>query len=421
MVFWLGADVEDAEYPNLVGDQDRSGAGGEVFPGRALAFDGVDQSAKVLDLGDLDVIEASTDFCVSAIFKANTNSSEKYIAGKGTTVSVVGKYGWYINANNLVRFVLQTSTGLADISTTIDGDADTDFHVFTSRIDLAGAKIYVYVDGVLINAGGTAFTGTIAAVSDSYGFVIGGSNATYVETEVRDVRIYHKDVTSAANLASLQKGEQLGDEVAWWFCEGTDLFEVLDASGNEYHLTAENFDSTSFVEGNWQSLMNKFGYAIDVTGPEQVVNGSFDTDTDWGVGAGWVIANGVATGTSTTSQLDQSGIFEIGRTYLLAHEIKNYVSGIIRWRCSNVVYSINRSASGIYSEFIVPDGLTIRTHMLSAFTGEIDNVSVKLYYDTAVPPDMSTGSGGLPTHDVFGNALTFAGQAKYTAIARDRS
>ena len=44
----------------------------------------------------------------------------------------------------------------------------------------------------------------------------GGGVQNYASTQIRDVRIYHKDVTSAANLASLQKGEALGDEVAWW-------------------------------------------------------------------------------------------------------------------------------------------------------------------------------------------------------------
>ncbi|KKK92913.1 hypothetical protein LCGC14_2698140, partial [marine sediment metagenome] len=38
---------------------------------------------------------------------------------------------------------------------------------------------------------------------------------------------------------------------------------VDDSAGTGYHLTAANFDSTSFVEGNFQSLFNKWGYYND--------------------------------------------------------------------------------------------------------------------------------------------------------------
>ena len=43
LAFLLGKIVEDAEYPNKIGDQDRAASSGEVFTGRAHAFDGVNQ------------------------------------------------------------------------------------------------------------------------------------------------------------------------------------------------------------------------------------------------------------------------------------------------------------------------------------------------------------------------------------------
>ena len=101
-------------------------------------------------------------------------------------------------------------------STTIDGNSDTDWHLFTAHIDISGLKVYVYVDGDLKNPGGTAFTGTFPAMADAYEFVIGAANNSggtgfdeYADTQIRDVRVYHKDVTSAANLALLQDGKRL--------------------------------------------------------------------------------------------------------------------------------------------------------------------------------------------------------------------
>jgi len=270
LVYLLDKPVEDAEYPNKIGDQDRVAVGGEIFPGRALAFDGVDQYASVADNGALDVNQASTDFVLSGWAKANADGNEEYLFGKYSTAILDGRYGFYKSSGNIVYFSITTSTGNIAIATPIDGDGNTDIHLFTARIDLTNSKIYVYTDGILENTGGTSFTGTIATLANDFEFYIGaGSNATgslplrFADTQIRDVRIYHKDVTSADNLASLQKGEALGDEVAWWFCEGNSTTRVDDSSGNNYHLTAANFDTTSFVEGNWQSLFNKYGYNND--------------------------------------------------------------------------------------------------------------------------------------------------------------
>ena len=73
LVFQLDTFVEDAEYPNKIGNQDRAAAGGEVFPGRALDFDGVDQYAYVADNGALDINQASTDFVLSGYMKTGSD------------------------------------------------------------------------------------------------------------------------------------------------------------------------------------------------------------------------------------------------------------------------------------------------------------------------------------------------------------
>ena len=97
IVYWLGRPVEDAEYPNKIGDQDREAAGGEVFPGRALAFDGVDQHAYVADNGALDINQASTDFCFSAKITTGSDiTTGQYILGKPVGGAKDGDYGAYL-------------------------------------------------------------------------------------------------------------------------------------------------------------------------------------------------------------------------------------------------------------------------------------------------------------------------------------
>ena len=430
LVWWLGKPVADAKYTNQVGDQDRVAAGGVVYPGRALAFDGVDQEAYISDNSDLDINQASTDFCISANFKASSTDASQYVLGKMINQSIDGRYGFYLTAANVVYGLFQTDSETVTQDMGIDGDTDTEFHLFTVRVDLSGKKIYFYTDEVLQNVGGTSYSGNFSALSNSYKFRIGAGNddspigdpVLYTETEIRDVRIYHKDITSAANLASLQKGEALGGDVAWWFCEGTDLLEVLDASGNGYHMTAANFDSTSFVEGNWQSLMNKYGYAIDVTGAEIIGDVDFDGLAWWSLLGNWAIAGGVLSTSNETNITYKADVLTLGRKYSFVAETKTVSAGDWRIGCGNGLYSSAIDSVGITevtlvctnNEYVYIDGLT-------SFTGEIESFSSKPFYDTAIPPDMSTAVDGVPTHDIFGNVLTFAGQAQYKAVARDRS
>ena len=170
--YWLGVTVGTAVYPNKIGDQDRVELGGEVFPGRANAFDGTNQYAYVADNGALDINQATTDFCLSGWAKANADGNIEYLFGKNLDNTITGRYGFLKPATNIVRFQFYTSTGLVNIDTSIDGDSDTDWHLFTARIDLSGSKVYVYTDGVLENPGGTSFTGTLATLANAYEFYL---------------------------------------------------------------------------------------------------------------------------------------------------------------------------------------------------------------------------------------------------------
>ena len=201
-------------------------------------FNGIDQDAHVADNGALDVNQATTDFCFGGWIKIGDDiTTAQRCIGKGNSILTNGRYSISIN-NSRLRTVLQTSDGTVGVDSGIIS-INTEYHAFV-RLDLTGKKIYFYIDGVLQNRGGTAFTGVPASLGSSYKYYLGAGNdggtgnpARWAECQLRDQRVYHKDVT--ANQAELMAGEKLGDEVAWW-C----LPDLEDISDNSYDLTGVN-------------------------------------------------------------------------------------------------------------------------------------------------------------------------------------
>ncbi|MCK5134881.1 MAG: hypothetical protein KAR19_03775 [Bacteroidales bacterium] len=437
LVYLTALQIGSAKYPNKIGDQDRVAAGGQNFTGRAYAFDGVDQCAYVADNGALDINQATTDFCLCGPIEITDLSEVGYVFGKNVGGAKDGRYGLHQNGGSLTCYV-ESSGGLISIADNITLTEQR--YSIVIHVDRSAKKVYFYIDSVLQNAGGTSYTGTIGTLANAYEFYLGAANSadgsglsSHWKGRINDVRIFHKNVTSASDLASLQKGERLGDEVAWWFCEGEDTLEVHDASGNGYHLTAQNFDSTSFVEGPWQSLMNKFGYAKDVTDGNDLnvsncVNLSFDSFSNASpsgfeasdTGGGSALA-GTADEISYINTRKYKTDFFIAlnsgtlpkyaaRTALGSGDIagegfKDSVSGINSW-----IFTSNADTIGVISFF--------NNNVAVDFALSV--LSIQTYYDTPIPPDMSTvNAQGIPQQDIFGNDLVFKGQAEYKAEARD--
>ena len=116
-------------------------------------------------------------------------------------------------------------------------------------------------------------------------------------------------------------------------------------------------------------------------GSELIVNGDFATDSDWIKGTGWSISGGSLNGSSTTTSVTQlnTGLVA-GKMYQVVYTISNYVSGSVRIELgsANVSVGTTRSANGTYTEYIEALGdEQLIFDGISAFTGSIDNVSVK--------------------------------------------
>ena len=112
---------------------------------------------------------------------------------------------------------------------------------------------------------------------------------------------------------------------------------------------------------------------------ELVKNGDFATDSDW-VLNDWNISEGLLNGSASTGIVFQNNLgVTIGKTYKATLEVSNYVSGAIRFKLGGSSYQNIASTNGV-QEFYFTASTTdnnILFSVISAYTGSIDNVSVK--------------------------------------------
>lgn len=115
-------------------------------------------------------------------------------------------------------------------------------------------------------------------------------------------------------------------------------------------------------------------------GPELVVNGGFDTATDW-TGANWTISGGTANAaTAATIRVfinTTGGAAEIGATYRFIFTITSFTSGSITPIIGGTT-GTTRTAAGTYTEDIVATTTNQPTlRAANNTTASCDNVSVK--------------------------------------------
>jgi hypothetical protein len=120
-----------------------------------------------------------------------------------------------------------------------------------------------------------------------------------------------------------------------------------------------------------------------VLGPENVVNGTFDADSNWTKGTGWTIAGGVASANIAAGvNLDQSLTTTTNKSYVVTFTITSYTSGGIRARLTGAanISGAVRSAVGTYTEIFHATATNSVFRMVDGgggFVGSIDNISVK--------------------------------------------
>jgi hypothetical protein len=169
--------------------------------------------------------------------------------------------------------------------------------------------------------------------------------------------------------------------------------------------------------------LNIFKSVRNIAYPERVINGGFDTDTNWTKGTGWTIAAGVATsdGTGVNSQLAQSITWpSIGSRVVISFEITAYTSGIVYIVINGVggTQGGPYSTAGIYAISYIVTGVEteLTAHTAgSGFTGSIDNYTLKESNEYHTIANAAADPAGLEANTITG--IGVAGSATVTSVA----
>jgi len=166
--------------------------------------------------------------------------------------------------------------------------------------------------------------------------------------------------------------------------------------------TASDMDVTRATAGTRVDENGLVNYA-QVVGSEVVINGDFDTDSNWAKGANTTISGGKLNSNSAGVYVIAS---QVPSPYIFQNKVYKYsvtytiTSGSVRLGDSNQVWAgSTQSTSGTYTNIVtsssVANGQIYFTSPSSDFVGSIDNVSVKETDLNNVPRIDYTG-GGCP-------------------------
>ncbi len=179
------------------------------------------------------------------------------------------------------------------------------------------------------------------------------------------------------------------------FVGSVDNISVIEVTNSDMDVTR----ATAATRVDENGLVN---YA-QVVGSEVVINGDFDTDSNWAKGANTTISGGKLNSNSAGVYVIAS---QVPSPYIFQNKVYKYsvtytiTSGSVRLGDSNQVWAgSTQSTSGTYTNIVtsssVANGQIYFTSPSSDFVGSIDNVSVKETDLNNVPRIDYTG-GGCP-------------------------
>ncbi len=165
-----------------------------------------------------------------------------------------------------------------------------------------------------------------------------------------------------------------------------------------------NADFDDFSRNSAGSRVDKNGFINTGLGlgSEEVVNGDFDTDSDWNKGTGWNIANGVATydGTGGTSNIQQNLSISINTSYeVKITVISNEGTGTNIIEIGNDRINDDHLDAGTYTFYgTSTSGTSLLIYGRSGEEFVIDNVSVREVTEVNTNvPRLDYTDGGCPS------------------------
>lgn len=251
------------------------------------------------------------------------------------------------------------------------------------------AGTYTNFGGVVVSANSRAEisrVGGVFSISQTTLDISGKLNVSDLSSDLNST-----DITKGFNLAG---AKALNDKFEDYVIK-TNLLNELDLANyadtfnipkwllNKFLFLAQPRNISSGV------LLNEIGIgSINATaetlkipeklGAEIVTNNTFNDTSYWLLNGG-VISGGVMdiAGLNAYEGVYKTGVFEIGKTYKITYEIKNYVSGSFSI-FDTFNQGVLRNGNGIYTEYFTAGATILALYAFSTGTDmDIDNISVK--------------------------------------------
>jgi len=238
---------------------------------------------------------------------------------------------------------------------------DVNRYIFDSRGSNKDGEGYIIISNS---------SGILRQSGDCY--INGISTQTVEADKDYEIVITGIAITEGTGLNKTLLGSKYNNDA--YYDQPMDLFEIYEGT-----LTA------SEVKNLYNNTWNKeqsFGGEFE---SEIVINGAFDTDSDWVKWAGWTISGGKANAniSSNNIRLYQTNLgLEVGKRYKLSFTISDYVSGSLKsflWYTTGdgVIYT---NGNGNYSTICNISNIAqnyVRFQTIGSFVGSIDSVSVQ--------------------------------------------
>lgn len=326
-----------------------SGGGDKFRDEYSLAFDGSNDYISIPET-TYDVDGGTVSFTFWA--KRNNISVQNLVMASHNSFK-------NINLHSNGSMYIETDTNEDTASATITQDTNWHHYVITCN----SGTVAMYQDGVALSMNDDSISDDITfnKISTSSSKVFNGNiseiaiyNCTLTANQVKTIYngrepYNHKEGVASGNLTS-------------WYRMGDGTLDTYGVICNEKNNTL---------------------------GTDVVVNGTFDSDSNWTKGTGWTIGSGTAdcdgsqTGNSSLAQTYASG-FTSGKQYQVQFTISDYTAGNVNPHITGAS-SGNVNGNGTKTSVITATSSNndIVMYADSAFDAKIDNITIREIGDGA--------------------------------------
>lgn len=295
-----------------------------------------------------------------------------------------------------------TATTQASSATASASTASTQAGIATTKAsEAATSASAASVSAAAALASQTASAGSAAAANTSAGSAAGSASsalAIYGTTNAQQAAL-----VAAQSAASLAQGFALSASSAVQQDLSGVTAQALHRSPNAVtamfvYDTSKDSDGGAWTEkcqhtswynealngkwlGAWSSEFEARNAGATL-GVDLVTNGSFATDTAWTKGTGWTINNGAAIATASSDIISNTGYstaLPANKTVVIQFTISGYSGGTIRpiLAGGTAVNGTFISGNGTFTQVLANTTNLYIRFGTSAFTGSIDNISVR--------------------------------------------